>query len=80
MVDDEALSVDVRQLFTRYPPALARREFDLAREIMQAHEPYELVHNTGNGAGKEQYICQALRGHAICPLRRSRSSRRTRSL
>ncbi|WP_217616767.1 hypothetical protein [Cellulomonas sp. GbtcB1] len=47
----------------------ARREFDLAREIMQAREPYELVRNAGNGAGKERYICQALRGHAICPLR-----------
>ncbi len=57
----------------------ALREFDLAREIMQAREPYELVRNAGNGAGKEQYICQALRDHASARCGCSPSSPRTRS-
>lgn len=44
-------------------------EFDQAREITQAREPYELVRIAGNGAGKERYGCPALRGRAICALR-----------
>ncbi|KQS98714.1 hypothetical protein ASG23_13280 [Cellulomonas sp. Leaf395] len=46
-----------------------RKQHEELRSLTEARRPYELVRLSGNGAGKERFMCQALKHHAACPLR-----------